>query len=94
MRLEPCLHPLGWGSVDVGVAGLFTSVTPPSEDGKISCGSEGSSISALGFGGAVGKVVGGDSEKSNKKEFSSLKYTFFKQVISRGDVNFSRSFHS
>ena len=74
MRLDPCLHPLGWGSVDMGVAGLFTSVTPPSEDGKISCGSEGSSISALGFGGAVGKVVGGDSEKSNKKEFSLLKY--------------------
>ena len=83
MRLEPCLHPLGWESVDVGVAGLFTSVTSPSEDGKISCGLEGSSISALGFGGAVGKVVGGDSEKSNKKESSSLKYLIFQTIFSQ-----------
>ena len=47
----------------MGVAGLFTSGTSTSEGGRIICGSEGLSISALGFGGAVGGMVGGDSAK-------------------------------
>ena len=35
-----------------------SGVTPPlSEDGRISCGSEGLRISALGFGGFVGTGI-------------------------------------
>ena len=51
MRLEPCRKLLGcWDSGGVSVASAALGVTPPCDDGMTSCGSEGSSISALCFG--------------------------------------------
>ena len=60
MRLEPCLKLLGcWDSGGASVASAASGVTPPCDDGRTSCGSEGSSISALCFGSfeCVGGVV-------------------------------------
>ena len=50
-RLEPWRKLLGcWDSGGVSVASAALGVMPPCDDGMTSCGSEGSSISALCFG--------------------------------------------
>ena len=66
MRLEPCRKLLGcWDSGGVGVATPASGVTLPCDDGRISCGSEGSSISALGLCGFVGVWVTDGEETAN-----------------------------
>ena len=74
MRLEPCLKLLGcWDSGGVSVASAALGVMPPCEDGMTSCGSEGSSISALCFGSFVSTGVGmGFGEGTANKNVSFL----------------------